>query len=116
MTTSNLALYGETGRYHVIIHRKLRILKYWFKLMNSFNTNQLLYTLYIEMLKECENGKTNWLTNVKILLQESGYPDVWLFRNSIINIPYFLELVKIRLKDTVYTLHNGEKACEVRVH
>jgi hypothetical protein len=55
------------------------------------------------MLKECENGKTNWLTNVRILLQESGYPDVWLFRDSIINVPYFLKLVKIRLKD-IYIL------------
>jgi hypothetical protein len=97
MTTCNLALYGETGRYPLIIHRKLRILKYCFKLMNSFNTDQILYILYIEMLKESENGKTNWLTNVKILLQESGYPDVWLCRDSIINVPYFLELVKIRL-------------------
>ena len=33
--TSNVAVYGELGRFPLFVLRTIRILKYWFKIMNA---------------------------------------------------------------------------------
>ena len=40
----------------------------------------------------------NWASNVKKLLERTGFPDVWMFPNSV-KPDRFLPLLKIRLKD-----------------
>jgi hypothetical protein len=98
MSTNTLALYGETGRYPLIISRKIKIIKYWFKLINSYSTNTILYATYITLLNDCES-RNNWLSNVRQLLQDTGFNDVWMFRDSVISPKQFIAEFKIRLKD-----------------
>ena len=42
--TCNIAVYGEVGRVPLYVLRKVRILKYWYKILSSQNT--LLYKVY----------------------------------------------------------------------
>ena len=44
LQTSNIAVYGELGRFPLAILRKIRILKYWYKILAS--KNSLLYKVY----------------------------------------------------------------------
>lgn len=102
MATSNNGLYGETGRLPLIISRKIRIIKYWFKLISCYDNNCILYAIYVNMLRKCDNNESNWLSNIKEMLRQTGFNDVWLFRDSVINVKCFIAQFRLRLKD-IYT-------------
>ena len=48
------------------------------------------------------NSTTSWTAKVKYLLEYSGFPDVWLFPESV-NIKTFLPLFQSRLRDIYVT-------------
>jgi len=41
LTTSKYALFGETGRLPLCIKRNESIVKYWFKVLNAFDSNYI---------------------------------------------------------------------------
>ena len=99
-STSSLALYGEVGRFPLLLCRQSRIVKYFLKINSVDNNNCILWNAYT-MLKtdiDANINANNWASNVKKLLERSGFPDVWLFPNSV-NLDRFLPLLKLRLKD-----------------
>ena len=71
--TPNYMLYAELGRFPLIINRKIRIVKYWIKLLNT--NNIILKTLYEDMFANIESQ--NWLCQVKDLLLSLGFGYVW---------------------------------------
>ena len=86
MSTNNLSLYGELGRFPLILGRQARIIKYWLNLHNIKNNNCILKTLNLVMRNEVQsnpNNTTSWTAKVKYLLEHSGFPDVWLFPESV---------------------------------
>ena len=98
-TTNTLSVYGELGRFPLIIERQIRAVKYWFKLCNTDTTNCILRTVYKDMYTLTEiNGKETWLKRVKCLLQRSGYPDVWTFPSSV-TVHKFIPFLRLRLRD-----------------
>jgi hypothetical protein len=79
-STNLEALYGELGRVPLIVIRKLRMVKYWIKILNSPH-DSVLYKTY-EMLKiDADNSTSyngrNWAFQLKELLQEHGLSNVW---------------------------------------
>ena len=79
-STSNQAVYGETGRMPLYLTRYKRLLRYWFKLVNN-NINEknfILSKVYTMLKADVESGKSNWLSNIKGLLERCGFADVWL--------------------------------------
>jgi hypothetical protein len=66
--TSNVTLYGKFGRLPIYVMRKIRIIKYLFKIMS--NTVSLMYKLF---MKHIFNGYpvTKWSKNVKNILDET---------------------------------------------
>ncbi|MEW8545044.1 MAG: reverse transcriptase family protein [Candidatus Thiodiazotropha sp.] len=75
--TSNIAVYGELGRFPLYIIRKIRILKYWFKILNS--PNSLLFKVYCQQVN-CLNNNASyscWCTSVRTLLNELGFSYLW---------------------------------------
>jgi hypothetical protein len=61
------------------------------------NTNNIiLNTIYNNALKQCLNGVKNWTYNVKILLENYGFADVFSKPNEI-NINAFLVHFKQRV-------------------
>ena len=82
-----------------IIERQIRIIKYWFKLLNDLNSNCILKSVYNSMKGQTENDINTmlWTTKVKDLLQKNGFAEVWYFPNSV-NIKLFLPILRRRLE------------------
>ena len=95
-STSNMATYGELGRFPLYINRYVRIIKFWSKLITSDNI--IIQHLYKALLKAVETGHTNWLSKVKDLLDNTGFSDIWL-QHDIIDLSSFYTVFKQRLLD-----------------
>ena len=63
MNTPTTAIYGELGRYPLSISRYLRILKYWFRLIQTDNI--IMQKVYKISYEDCIKGKNNLVSNVK---------------------------------------------------
>lgn len=100
MSTNNLSLYGELGRYPLFIGRQIRIIKYWLNLHSTKNENCILRAVNCMLRDEALQNPniSNWSTKVKHLLEHSGFQDVWLFPESVI-VNKFIPLLKCRLRD-----------------
>ena len=69
-STNIAALYSELGRKPLIVFRKLRILKYWWKIIESGDTliKNVYSLLYDDVLNERNYNASNWAYRVKIYL------------------------------------------------
>ena len=74
-STSTMAVYGELGRYPLYISRYIKIVKYWHKIINTDNI--ILQHMYTSAYNDCILGRKNWLTNVKQILCDYGFNNVW---------------------------------------
>ena len=99
-STNSKALLAEVGRYHLIINRHIRIVKYWLKLFQEKRGNCILSTLLDQQFAEIHINLTvnYWTNRVKTLLKNTGFNEIWLFPESIIP-EKFLPLFETRLKD-----------------
>ena len=80
--TYSAVVYCETGRFQIV--RLFRILKFWFKLLQSQNC--ILYTCYNMFREEFDHSKKSlniWVTNLKNKLCEIGLCDFWLKQDNI---------------------------------
>ena len=96
LSTSNVTVYGELGRYPLYINRFTRILKYWFKILSTDNC--ILKAVYTCAYDDCCNSKKNWLYDVKNMLYRNGYGYVWEDPFSV-NHKSFVLLFKQKLFD-----------------
>lgn len=95
-STPNVAVYGELGRYPLYISRFVRIIKYWFKVLNSDNI--IIKKVYQMSYIDCLNGKKNWVSSVKKLLYDYGFN--YVFDNQVeLNTDLFINLFRQRIID-----------------
>ena len=94
--TTNAAVYGELCRFPFIIIRKIRILKYWFRIVKK--PGSLMHKVF--MLKG-ENGSylNDWAKHVKSLLDNLGFSFLWNDQNIT---KLQLESVIQRVYDSFY--------------
>lgn len=98
-STNLTALYGELGRFPLVIIRKINMIKYWIKLLKENETSILKQTY--RMLWEDTNrnlnykGK-NWATQIKTILQQHGFEYIWQQQFEI-DIPF--HIIKQRIFD-----------------
>lgn len=104
MSTNNLSLAAEYGRFPLYIGRQVRIIQYWLNLYNSKAENCILWTLNNLERNEVEAGLTSnsWTAKVKSLLERTGFFDVWLFPESV-KTNVFVPVFHARLKDLFIT-------------
>ena len=95
-STSSVALYGELKRYPLFINRYVRIVKCWFKVVNSETI--IIQRLYKSLLDDFEEGKRNWAFHIKCLLDSYGFSDMWL-HPEYIDVNCFVSMFKQRLID-----------------
>jgi hypothetical protein len=92
--TCNTAAYGELARFPLSLFRKIRIIKYWFKIRN--NPDSLMYKLL--NMKTLRGDYINtWSVNVKQLLDSLGFS--YLFELNIVS-QLQIDTVVRRLFDT----------------
>ena len=67
MSTNNMAVYGETGRFPLSLDRYIRITKYWLKLSNSDYNNCIVKAVYLSLKEEMEKNvnSVNWVSKIK---------------------------------------------------
>ena len=105
LSSSNLAVYGELGRFPLSISKYIRILKYWFKILNTENC--IIKGVYTCLMDDLDNGKMNWAGNVRTMLCENGFQYVW--ENPLcVQEKYFVNLFRQRLIDSFVQKWNGE--------
>ena len=78
-STNLAALYSELGRKPLIVFRKLRILKYWWKIIESDDTliKNVYNLLYDDVLNERNYNASNWAYQVKNILESLGFAYTW---------------------------------------
>ena len=115
-------VYGELGRYPLLIAAKMRILSFWARLITSQETNiscmlyKLLYKIHVSNFYHNE-----WLMYIKKTLCECGFPVFWDQQNIPGNLNYFKFLLNLRLKDQVFQswsadMHNNSKCVVYRMY
>ena len=100
MSTNNLSLAGEFGRFPLFIGRQTRIVKYWLNLHNTKNENCILRTINLDLREETVKSPniSTWASKLKQLLERCGFPDVWLYPESV-KINHFMPILQRRLRD-----------------
>jgi hypothetical protein len=76
LQTSTLAIYGETGRFPLLLRQQIRTLKYWVRLINMPD-NHILKLVYSSLLELDNVGHFNWCSRVRHLLQYVEMDNVW---------------------------------------
>ena len=99
ISTSTLAVFGETGRFPLILQHKESILKYWFRLL-SLPQDALLRNVYVELMYTESGGQRSWCQIVRDTLNEYQMASLWedqreldddVIQNSISNIRIFAQ-------------------------
>ena len=94
--TTNEMVYGELGRFPMLINRKIRILKYWLKNVNGKAcplVKQMYNVLY--NATSSDNRVINWASLVKSLINSLGFGLVWIEQFVVANELYFITLCKV---------------------
>ena len=96
-STPNSFVYGELGIFPLIIERKVRIVKYWIKILNS-NDACFLRKIYNELLLISESfpSQVTWVTLLRDMLFQYGFGYVWVEQSVTRE---FLSLFEQRVKD-----------------
>ena len=94
---NNNAVLGECGRYPMYITYYTKCIKYWCKLI-CMDNDRLPKGAYNMLLKLDENGRVNWVTNVKNLLYKYGFGFAFISQ-EIGDINIFVLNFKQRLID-----------------
>lgn len=106
--TSSAAIYGELGRVPLIVKRKERILRYWFKLKNSSDivlSNAYLNEFHIVDQDSGPFRIKYWASELKSMLNDLGFSYLWNI-DTITNIQ--LQKVIERLYDQYLQKWFGE--------
>ena len=83
--TSNIGVYGELGRLPFSVMRRIRIIKYWFRIIK--NPDSLTYKCFMNAIDVNGNVRNNssWAYQVKSLLNNLGFSYLWN-NSNVINI------------------------------
>ena len=80
------------------ILRKIRLIKYWIKLLSKRDT--LEFKVYTMLKNDCENDNiyngANWAFQIRHELDMCGFSDIWT-NQLLIDIPF--EAIRVRILD-----------------
>jgi len=97
VNSCSAAVYGELGRHPLYINWHCKIINYWCKLQSTDNI--ILKSLYRLSLDDFNKGYTNWVANVKCILDNQGMS--YMFNSSTgTNVKVIPRILKQSLIDT----------------
>jgi hypothetical protein len=98
LISPNKMVYSELKRHPIYIYSVLRVIKYWFRLLEMEN-DRLPKQAYVMLVRLDDLGKTCWATGVREILSQCGFYCVWI-NQGVGNVKVFLSRLKQRLIDT----------------
>ena len=98
-STPSFMVYGEVGVLPLSVEINSRVINYWAKL-HFDPKNNIAAGLYraVRSLNEQGRLQSKWLTNVKNLVNQNGYGNIWN-SNDEINTKWFTKSFKLKLHD-----------------
>ena len=102
VSTPNMMVFGETGRFPLRVDVKVRILSFWYKLISEQNKNKLSSIIYKLQHRLYCNGthESLYLKFIRACLIEVGLPHIWYSQNvTNINFLWFKNHIKQPSKD-----------------
>ena len=84
------------NRYPLYITRYVRIIRYWCRLL--YTNNIILSSIYKNAVEEHSKGCRNWVGNVKAILNEFGFTNIWIYP-GLYDLKHFSYIFKQRLLD-----------------
>ena len=103
-STPNCFIYGELGVYPLSLDRKVRVIKYWLKIVRFLGVKEhYVHKIYREMynLNIVDPNAVTWVSQVKHLLESSGFGYVW--QNQAVDSERdFLQVFRQRLCAFLY--------------
>ena len=113
-STNLVGLYGELGRVPLNVMRKVHMIRYWIKILQS-KESSIERHIY-SMLKHDTNNNiqydnNNWAYQIKTILDNLGLGNLWIQQEHL-NI--YLPLIKQRIFDQYYqswysTINNSQR-------
>ena len=109
-STPNCYIYGELGVFPIQIKIKLRVIKYWLKLIrpttsqDNFNRKVYIQLLLVNIFNP---QQVTWVSQVKDMLNSMGMGYIWNIQ-KVENENEFLKSFKLRLKDMYKQQWNSE--------
>ena len=100
--TACCMLYGETGLQKISKFVDLRMLSYWYRIVNGKQSRicNILYKLARALHENDQsNYESQWIAHVKTLLDRSGYGEMWFNGNTPLTEKHYKHLLKQRWDD-----------------
>ena len=95
--TPNSLIYGELGRFPLVINSTIRAVKYWLKIL-KMPDNRLPKQALLMLSKTTIPDNLNWLKYIEDCLCKYGFAYIWYNRGTA-NEHSFLRNLKVRLQD-----------------
>ena len=108
--TTHLTLYGDTGRYPLVIKHQEMVLKYWFRLL-SLNNDNPLRKMYSDLVLLDAQGHNTWCRGVKHILKSVNHEHLWHSQDKLDDVRVHKTLmhgIKIGLLETYKTHWENE--------
>ena len=84
-------------------------MKYWLKIVKSDYANCIVKSVYTDLFNDVMHNENtiNWVSQVRGLLQRSGFHDVWTYPDSV-DDSKFIPVFKQRVRDQYLTVWNAK--------
>jgi hypothetical protein len=85
-STPDYMVYGELGRYPICINIKVRMIKFWCKLIMGKQSKLSHIHVCYKLLTNnnfLRDGFSLWIKNIQDILNKSGLSYIWLYQNCI---------------------------------
>ena len=80
-SSSDLAIFGETGQFPLFLRQQDLLIKYWLRILRMSNDNVIKAT-YNELISLSKQGHDNFAQKVRSLISRYGYADDHLHKMS----------------------------------
>ena len=74
--TSSPAIYGDTGRFPLIIRQRIKAVKYWCRIID-LSQNHPVRNAYNMLLELDATGFTNWRSRIRSVLEQTRLDQAW---------------------------------------
>ena len=111
-STNITALTGELGRFPFSVIRKLKMIKYWIKLLQH-TENSLCRKVYEKMKEDADINVSyndqNWACQIKSILESHGMSYIWLEQSPNVDFKTIQNRIFDVFKQTWYTKINNSQ-------
>ena len=78
--TPTPAIYGDTGRFPLIIRQHIKAVKYWCRIL-KLSQSHPVRNAYNMLLELDAIGLTNWCSRIRYVLERAGLDQIWESQN-----------------------------------